>query len=294
MSLRTATFPLRSTGPTRRFVARFFRRNGARFAFALVAVIALSAIFAPLLAPYPGDAANTAHVERRLVPPSPEFWLGTDHLGRDVLSRLLFGGRTSLSLGLAATAVAASVGALLGLLAGYRGRWVDEVVMRTADIFLGVPPLILAVLVALTLGAGEQMTVLAIAATTWPRFARLVRGEVLRVKVLEYIEAAVAYGAWPWLIIRRHIFPATLPALLAQSSLFVGQAILVAATLGFIGLGSRPPSPEWGLSIAIGRAYLPEAWWPSLFPGVMIFLTVTSLNLLGDALRRALDARTEL
>ena len=280
--------------PVRAFGRRLLRRNSARIALALVLAIVVAALFAPLLSPFPLDATQVSHVDRRLLPPSGEFLLGTDQLGRDVLSRLLFGGRTSLLLGFASTLVAGVVGALLGLIAGYWGHWLDEVIMRTSDVFLGIPPLILAVLVALTLGAGEQMTVLAIAATTWPRFARLTRGEVLRVKVLEFVEAAVSYGAWPWLIVRRHIFPATVPALLAQASLFVGQAILVAATLGFIGLGSRPPSPEWGLSIAIGREYLPESWWPSLFPGVMIFLTVTSMNLLGDAVRRALDARADV
>jgi peptide/nickel transport system permease protein len=288
------TLPYAPMHPARRFARRFLRSTSSRIALALVLLVTISAIFAPLLAPFPQDAANTSHLDRRLLGPGGAYLLGTDNLGRDVLSRLLFGGRTSLFLGFASTLVAAGIGALLGLVAGYLGRWVDELIMRIADIFLGVPPLILAVLVALTLGGGEQMTVLAIAATTWPRFARLLRGEVLRIKVLEFIEAAVSYGAKPSLIVRRHIFPATVPALLAQSSLFVGQGILVAATLGFIGLGSRPPSPEWGLAIAIGREYLPEAWWVSLFPGVMIFVTVTSMNLIGDAVRRALDARTDV
>lgn len=269
------------------------RRGSAKGSLAVVTLVMLAVMFAPLLAPYPGDAGLVAHLEQRLLPPDLRYWFGTDHLGRDVFSRVLFGGRVSLVIGFASVALAATVGTIVGVLAGYLRGWTDEILMRFADIFLGVPALVLAVLVVLTLGGGPEMTIFAIAATTWPKYARVVRSEVMRTKVLEFVIAATAYGARPLLIMRRHIFPAVQPSLMAQASLQVGSAILVASSLGFIGLGARPPSPEWGLSIAHGREYLPESWWVSFFPGGVILLTVIGLNLLGDGIRVALDARAE-
>lgn len=261
-------------------------------AIALLVVVACA--FAGWLAPYPQDALNTTHLDVKLSPPSGAHLMGTDQLGRDVLSRVLFGGQVSLGIGIGAVALAASVGTLVGIVAGYGPRWLDELSMRIADVFLGIPSLVLAVLVTLTLGGGPEMTVLAIALTSWPRYARLIRGEVLRVKILEFVEAAYSYGARPSRIVRRHIFPGTQPALITQATLLFGQAILVAAALGFLGLGAHPPSPEWGLSIAIGREYLPESWWVSFFPGVMIVLVVLGLNFVGDSARVALDARTDI
>lgn len=268
-------------------------RSAAKVSLATVALVILSAILAPLLAPHAGDADLVSHLDQRLVPPGGRFWFGTDHLGRDVFSRVLFGGRISLVIGFASVAVAATIGTVVGVLAGYLRGWTDDVLMRFADIFLGVPALVLAVLVVLTLGGGPEMTIFAIAATTWPKYARVVRSEVLRTRVLEFVTAAAAYGARPLLIMRRHILPAVYPSLMAQASLQVGGAILVASSLGFIGLGARPPSPEWGLSIAQGREYLPESWWISFFPGMVILLTVIALNMLGDGIRVALDARAE-
>jgi peptide/nickel transport system permease protein len=269
------------------------RRGTARFGIVVVLLVVTCAILAPILAPYPGDAGNAAHLTQRQLSPRPGFWLGTDALGRDVLSRLLFGARVSLVIGAGAVALSAVTGTLLGMIAGYFGKWVDEAIMRFADVFLGIPPLVLAVLVVLTLGGGAEMSILAIAATNWPRYARLMRSEVLRVKTMEFVIAAQSYGAQTRRILPRHNFPAIQPTLLAQASLQFGAAILVAATLGFIGLGARPPSPEWGLSIAIGREHLPESWWISFFPGLTIALTVIAFNFLGDALRVALDARAQ-
>lgn len=281
----------RSAG--RQALDRFLRRGSAKAALATVLLVMLSALFAPLLAPYPADAGSSAHLDQRLLPPSGRFWFGTDNLGRDVFSRVLFGGQVSLVIGLASVVLAASIGTIVGVLGGYLGGWIDEILMRFADIFLGVPALVLAVLVVLTLGGGPEMTIFAIAATTWPKYARVVRSEVLRTRVLEFVTAATAYGARPLLIMRRHIFPAVQPTLTAQASLQVGSAILVASSLSFIGLGARPPSPEWGLSIAQGREYLPESWWVSFFPGMFILVTVVALNILGDGIRVALDARAE-
>jgi peptide/nickel transport system permease protein len=276
----------------RSFTQRLLAGTDTRLAVLLTVLIVGGVLLAPIIAPYPNDAVGAAHMDRRLIPPGGEFLFGTDSLGRDVFSRVLFGGQTSLFMGVMSTLLAAVVGTIAALISGYWSGWIDQTIMRLADIFLGVPPLVLAVLVALTLGGGDNMTVIAIAATAWPRFARLVRGEVLRTRVLEFVDAARACGATSPLILRRHIFPATLPVLVAQSTLFVGQAILVAATLGFVGLGARPPSPEWGLSIAIGREYMPESWWISLFPGLMVLVTVMALSWLGEGLRKALDVRS--
>jgi len=279
------------SGPALR---RFLRRRSGLVGLVVVIVIVLACAFADWLSPFPQDAVNTTRLSERLLPPSTVHVMGTDQLGRDVFSRVLFGGRVSLGIGVGAVVISAAVGVLVGVLAGYGARWIDEVLMRTADVFLGVPSLVLAVLVALTFGGGVEMTVLAIALTTWPRYARLIRGEVLRVKILEFVEAAYAYGASPGRIVGRHILPATQPALITQATLLFGQAILVAAALGFLGLGAHPPSPEWGLSIAIGREYLPESWWVSFFPGAMIVCVVLASNFIGDAVRVALDARTDV
>jgi peptide/nickel transport system permease protein len=272
-------------------VRRLAHDNGARVAFALLTVIAVGSVFAPLLAPFPADAESAAHLERRLLGPSLQFLFGTDHLGRDVFSRALFGGRVSLEIAAVSVVLSAAVGTTLGLIAGYGPSWVEELIMRFADVFLGIPSLVLAVLVSITLGGGVQSATFAIAATAWPRYARVVRGEVLRIRVLEFVEAARACGVPVTRIVLRHIFPGVQPVLTAQAALQIGGAILVAAALGFIGLGARPPSPEWGLSIAIGREYLPEAWWIGFFPGACIFATVFAASLLSDAVQRALDVR---
>lgn len=272
-------------------VRRLAHDNGARIAFALLAVIIVGSVFASLLAPFPADAESAAHLERRLLGPSLQFLFGTDHLGRDVLSRALFGGRVSLEIAAVSVVLSAVVGTTLGLIAGYGPGWLEELIMRFADVFLGIPSLVLAVLVSITLGGGVQSATFAIAATAWPRYARVVRGEVLRIRVLEFVEAARACGVPVTRIVLRHIFPGVQPVLTAQAALQIGGAILVAAALGFIGLGARPPSPEWGLSIAIGREYLPEAWWIGFFPGACIFATVFAASLLSDAVQRALDIR---
>lgn len=270
---------------------RFWREPSTKVALVVLTVIAGGAVLAPWLAPYPADADIAAHIDRRLLAPGGTFVLGTDHLGRDVLSRVLFGARVSLLIGAESMLASALIGTLVGVVAGYWRGWIDQALMRAADVFLGIPSLVLAILVSLSIGGGLESTVIAIAATSWPRYARLVRGEVLRTRILEYVQAAAAYGASAGLIIRRHIFPSVMPILIAQAALQVGTAILVAAGLGFIGLGARPPSPELGLAIAIGREYMPESWWISLFPGAVIVLLVIALNLLGDGLRVAFDAR---
>ena len=285
--------PLVNLSPRRRAWRRFLRNRAGLAGLIVLTAVTISALLAPWIVPFPEDATGASHMDQRLLSPSSPFWFGTDQLGRDVFSRAVYGGRVSLTIGVFSVLFSAIIGSLAGLVAGYRSGWTDDLIMRLADIFLGIPALVLAMLVALTFGGGAEVAIIAIAVTWWPRYARLIRGEVLRIKVQEYVEAARALGASsPWLL-QRHIFPATLPVLTVQASLHMGQAILVAAALGFIGLGARPPSPEWGLSVAIGREYLPDSWWISFFPGAMIVLTVVSLNLIGDGLRAALDAKTE-
>ena len=285
--------PLANLSPRRRAWRRFLRNRAGLAGLIVLTAVTISALLAPWIVPFPEDATGASHMDQRLLSPSYPFWFGTDQLGRDVFSRAVYGGRVSLTIGVLSVLFSAIIGSLAGLVAGYRSGWTDDFIMRLADIFLGIPALVLAMLVALTFGGGAEVAIIAIAVTWWPRYARLIRGEVLRIKVQEYVEAARALGASsPWLL-QRHIFPATLPVLTVQASLHMGQAILVAAALGFIGLGAHPPSPEWGLSVAIGREYLPDSWWISFFPGAIIVLTVVSLNLIGDGLRAALDAKTE-
>ncbi len=285
---------LPGVSPARRSWRRMVRhRVGIAGAIVVFLVLILSLV-SPWVVPFPKDALGSAHVEDRLLPPSRVHWFGTDELGRDVLSRVVFGGRISLYIGVLSVLSSAVVGVPCGLISGYGGGWVDELIMRFADIFLGVPSLVLALLVAMTLGGGAEVTIVAIAVTWWPRYARLIRGEALRIKVEDYVEAARCCGASSLHLLRCHIFPGTLPVLVVQASLQMGQAILVAAALGFVGLGARPPSAEWGLAVAIGREYLPGAWWPSFFPGIAIMALVVALNMLGDGLRVGLDAKAEL
>ncbi len=280
--------------PMRRSWRRFLRNRSGVVGAILILLVAVFSLASPWVVPFPQDALGSSHVENRLLPPTREHWFGTDQLGRDLFSRLVFGGRTSLLIGVLSVLSSAAIGVPFGLAAGYLTGWCDEIIMRFADVFLGVPSLVLAMLVALTLGGGAEVTVVAIAVSWWPRYARLVRGEVLRMKTLDYVEAARCCGAGPLRVVGRHIFPGTLPVLAVQASLQMGTAILVAAALGFIGLGARPPSSEWGLAVAMGREYLPDAWWPSLFPGLAIVVVVVALTMLGDGLRVALDAKAEV
>lgn len=201
------------------------------------------------------------------------------------------GARISLRLMIVTLAIAVSIGMGIGLTSGSLGGWADEIGMRITDIFLALPPLILAMLVATTLGGGLSNTIIAVALTWWPRYARLVRGETLRLRDSQFVEAAAALGALQTWVVLRHIVPNLIPTVIVQASLDSGRVILTAAALGFLGLGARPPEPEWGLMIAVGREFLPYYWWESLFPGLVILTAVIGLNLFGDGLRTILDPR---
>ncbi len=254
----------------------------------LIVFFAACAILAPVLAPMdPTDQV----LSLRLSPPSSAHWLGMDQLGRDVLSRLLYGARISLTVGLVVVASAGIFGTLVGLLAGYAGGTTDEVLMRLTDIFFAFPPLILAMSIAGALGPNLNNAMIAIAVVTWPVYARLVRGQVLSLRQREFIQAARAIGASTPRILFRHLFPNTLAPILVQASFDLGGAILAAAGLSFIGFGARPPTPEWGVMISEGSKFFSTQPWLSVFPGLAILLTVTAFNLIGDGLRDTLDPR---
>jgi peptide/nickel transport system permease protein len=257
-------------------------------AILVVALFALAAILAPLIAPYDPLAQELAS---RLQPPSADHWLGTDQLGRDLLSRILHGARISLVIGVVVVALAGAVGTAVGLIAGYAAGLVDEVLMRLTEVFLAFPPLILAMAIAGALGPSLTNAIIAIAAVTWAVYARLARGQVLALRRREFIEAARAIGASPARILLRHLLPNAVAPLLVQASFDMGSAIVSAAGLSFIGFGAQPPTPEWGVMISEGRNFISTQPWLSLFPGLAILLTVGAFNVLGDALRDTLDPR---
>jgi peptide/nickel transport system permease protein len=247
-----------------------------------------AALLAPVLSPADPLAQN---VVEGLRPPSSEHLLGTDKLGRDILSRMLYGARISLMVGALVVAIASSVGAALGLLAGYVGGWADELLMRITDIFFAFPALILAMAIAGALGPSLRNALIAISAVSWPVYARLIRGQVLALKEREFVLAARALGVPERRIIVRHLLPNTLAPLLVQASFDMGAAITAVAGLSFIGFGAQPPTPEWGVMISEGRNYMATQWWLATFPALAILLVVGGFNLLGDGLRDLLDPR---
>lgn len=269
-----------------------FRQSGlSMIGLALVSLLVFIAVFGAWISPYPehiGGAINTA---ARFRPPSAAHPFGTNELGQDVLTLVLAGTRISLFAGLAVVALGALVGTLVGAIAGYAGGWTDEILMRLTDLKLTVPGLILAMAVAAALGPGIVNMVFAIALSWWPGFARLVRGEVIARKEEMYVIAARAIGASPRRILFRHILPNVMTPVIIKMSLDMGFAILTVAALGFIGIGVRPPTPEWGTLLSIARNYLPDYWWTAIFPGFAIFIAVFGFNLLGDGLRDVFDPR---
>ena len=268
------------------------RDRAALISMAFLVLIAVSAIFAPLLTPYASQGRGDPDLIAKFKPPSIEHPFGTDSLGRDQVARLMFGARRSLSMGLLVVLIAIAIGAPLGMIAGYLGGWIDEAIMRVTDVFLAFPPLLLAIAIAAALGASYINAVMAIAVTWWPWYARLARAQTLSVRERAYIEAANSIGVRDRVIIRRHILPNIMTPIIVQGTLDVGTAILVAAGLSFIGLGTQAPFADWGVMISDGRLFfLSGRWWLSTFPGLAIFLTAMAFNFLGDGLRIAADPR---
>jgi peptide/nickel transport system permease protein len=255
------------------------------------ACIVLVALLAPLLAPFPGDAGTATHPFAVLHPPSAQHWFGTDNVGRDVLSRVLYGARISPLIAFIVLLIAGAIGIPLGLAAGYFGGWLDEVIMRVTDIFLAFPPLLLALAFAAVLPPGLTTVIIAIAISWWPWYVRLIRGQAASVTGRPYVEACRALGIPRRRIILRHILPNSITPLIVQMSLDVGGVILTASALSFLGLGAQDPTPDWGLMVSEGQAYFPTDWWVVTFPGIAILLTAFAFNLLGDGLRDLLDPK---
>lgn len=256
----------------------------------IVMIVLLLAVFGPLIAPYPGDVA-AAHLLRRLKPPSAAFPFGTDNLGRDLLSRVILGARGALEIALSVVAVAIAIGVPLGLLAGYRRGWLSELIMRITDSVLAIPQLVLALALAQLMTPSLQSAMLALSLTYWPFFTRIVYAETRRVGSSLFIDALRGIGAGDARIVFLHVLPNTISPVIVRATIGLGFTILVAAVLGFLGMGATPPAPDWGLTIAESRLYLPGCWWFATFPGLAIMITVMGFNLLGDGLRDLVDPR---
>ena len=275
--------------PAARAVRRFKRRKGALLALGVIAIFVAAAIFAPLISPYAPDLQTWSAVRK---PPSALHWFGTDDVGRDVLARVIYGARASLLAGVISVSIALLVGVPIGLLSGYLGGFIDALFSRITDALLACPFLILAIALAAFLGPSLGNAMIAIGITTTPIFIRLTRGQVMAVKVEDYVEAARAVGNPHWRIALVHILPNILPALLVQATLSIAAAIIAEAALSFLGLGQQPPAPSWGSMLNAAQRFLVNAPWMAIWPGLAIFLTVLSFNLVGDGLRDALDPRS--
>ena len=257
---------------------------------AILSVILFCAIFANLISPHDPREND---VRNKLEPPftNTEHILGTDRLGKDMLSRLIFGARTMLQVTAPSMVVAILAGSVVGLVSGYAGRWADSVLMRITDAVLGFPSILVALLIVTYLGTGVWNVMIAIAATQWARFARMIRGEVLSIRDRDFVVLAQIYGVSSGMIVWRHLFPNVINTLMVLTSVSVGQVILLEASLSFLGLGLAPGDPAWGILVAEGREFLTQAWWIALFPGLIITVVVMAFNFFGDWLRDYLDPR---
>ncbi|MCM3617145.1 ABC transporter permease [Sutcliffiella horikoshii] len=272
----------------RSFYKKLAKNKAAMAGVFIIIFVILMGIFAPLLATHD---PNTTNVMNKLQGPSAENYLGTDDVGRDIFSRLLFGARISLGIGFLSTFLGAIVGVTLGIVSGYYGRWVDSLIMRICDVLLAFPGILLALAIVSVLGASTRNVIIAVAFYAIPSFARIVRGSTLSVKKLEYIDAIRAMGAKDFRIIFKHILPNIMSPIIVQATLYIASAIITASALSFLGMGTRPPTAEWGAMLSQGRSYLAQAPHITLFPGLVILLVVIGFNLMGDGLRDALDPK---
>lgn len=273
-------------------IARIIVRDPLSLASTLVILFfVLTAVFATQIAPYPEEGLGKTNVDNTMLPPSAEHWFGSDRLGRDVLSRIIIGTRPALIVPIGVVAFAILVGAPLGVIAGYKGGWIDEVIMRITDLFLAFPFLLLAMAITAALGRGLEHAAFAMIISWWPWYTRLVRGVTISLKERAFVEAARATGVRDSLIMLKHILPNTISPVLVQATVDLGTVILAMSGLAFIGMGTQPPSPDWGLMISEGRSFILEQWWLSTFPGLAIFIIVLAFNLLGDTLRDIFDPR---
>ena len=275
----------------RRAIYRFQSSKLSVVGLVIVLAMLLMAAVGPWFVPYPEHVTGSVDLSSKFQPPSARHWFGTNEVGQDVFTLTVAGARISLFVGLLVVVLGTLIGTVLGAIAGYVGGWVDEVIMRVTDLFLTIPGLILAMAIAAALGPGIINAMIAISLAWWPGYCRLVRGEVLVRKEELYVTAARAVGANPMRIVFRHILPNIVSPLTVKMSLDMGFAILTAASLGFVGIGVKPPTPEWGALLSTARSYMPDFWWTAIFPGLAIFLAVFGFNLLGDGLRDVLDPR---
>lgn len=272
-----------------RHTCYLWRRNTlAIVGTVIIAIFIFIAIFAPLLTPYSPSAQD---LPNKLQPSSWQHPLGTDQFGRDILSRVLYGSRIAVQIILIVTLISGFLGVTIGIIAGYFGGVIDEILMRLTDMFLAFPQLVLAMAIAAMLGPNLKNVILAISFVNWTPYARLARAEALRVKGQPYIESIRSMGAGSFRIMFLHILPMSISPVLVQLTLRMGTIIITAASLGFLGLGAQPPSPEWGVMVSDGRSFLIDQWWISTFPGIAIALVVLGFNLLGDGVRDMLDPR---
>jgi peptide/nickel transport system permease protein len=291
MSTATADLAVaapRDDTPARRAWRRLLRRRAAVFGLVVVVLFIAVALAAPLISPF--DPVQTSWSAIRK-PPSMEHLFGTDEIGRDVLSRVIWGARASLLAGVVSVAISLAFGLPIGLLAGYKGGWVDALISRITDAMLACPFLILAIALAAFLGPSLTNAMIAIGISATPIFIRLTRAQVLSVKVEEYVEAARALGSSHLNIVLRHVLPNIVPPLIVQATLAIAAAVIAEASLSFLGLGQQPPAPSWGSMLNTAKNYIDNAPWMAIWPGLSIFLLVLSFNLLGDGLRDALDPR---
>jgi peptide/nickel transport system permease protein len=284
----TLSVKMKKRGQFKEIRRRFAKNKGALLGLCFIVVLVVCAIIPSVIAPFGFDDQD---LSRRFQSPSLQHLFGTDEFGRDIFSRVVYGCRISLTLGLVSVTISCGLGIVLGCVAGYYGKIVDNVLMRIIDIMLSIPNILLAVSIVAALGTSFFNLMLAIGIGAVPGYARIVRASILSVKEQEFIEAARSNGASDWRIITRHIVPNCMAPIIVQATISIASAILSAAGMSFIGLGIMPPTPEWGSMLASGRAYIRDYWYVVTFPGLAIMLTVFSINLLGDGLRDALDPR---
>jgi peptide/nickel transport system permease protein len=268
------------------------RNRLQRLSLIVIVLLALVAVFAPFIAPYPGHAISDTNPDDKLQPPSAKYWFGTDELGRDMLSRVIYGTRISLQTALIAVGMALLIGVPLGAIAGGLGGVMDEIIMRITDVFLSFPPLLLAIAISAFMGPNLRNAMLAIIVSWWPWYTRIIRGQAVSIRERQFVRAARAIGTPKMKIIFKHILPNTFAPVIVQASMDIGGVILTIAALSFLGLGAQPPTPEWGLLISTSRTYFLNAWWYSTFPGLAIVITVLVFNLVGDGMREVLDPKT--
>lgn len=280
-----------SNSPGARTVIRFLRIRSALIGLVIFISLVGVCLAAPLLTSKDPIAVNPSQT---LQPPSATFPMGSDHIGRDVFTRFLYGGRISLQVGLVAVSLGAVVGILLGLISGYLGGWLDSFISWFVDVLLAFPDILLALTVVAILGPGITNTMIAVGISFIPSFMRVTRSNVLQIREMEYITAAKALGSSNADILARHVLPNTIRTLLVLASLGIGNAILAGAALSFLGLGGQPPTPEWGAMLNAGQKFIRQAWWLTVFPGLGIFFTILSINLIGDGISDAVSRITNL